>query len=300
MDVPRSYAAVEADLRRSWKGFRALRPFVPPDARSDFAALCAWHGEVRRAEAQGAGALARLSSELEDALAPVGPGARGGRAETPLAIALGHTLRRRSLPPNLLRNPLSARSQGLALGAFQTDDELRTHARRIATGEGRLLVRLLGRDDERADLLADALAVGLQLGLWCVGLRRDVERGLLRLSVENLQRSGVPLGSLREAVERSPQPLRDAVAAQVESARAQLAKGWALCHTLGPVRGRALAGFLRWRAAAMSSLEARRFRLAAAGDERAGVLRFAACTGAAAATRSAPRFQSGAPRATRD
>jgi hypothetical protein len=87
----------------------------------------------------------------------------------------------------------------------------------------------------------------------------------------------VELEQLR--AERSDESLRALVALEIDWARGQLARGWPLCAELGRWRGRQLAFVLRWHAASLSGLEARRLEVMA-DPPPAGWLRLSACLAA--------------------
>ena len=271
-------------LRSSWSGFVVLRASLDRATRRDFDALCAWHTLVReltdeaRPDLLRRRALDELSAELEAVFA--------GHAGSVVGLALAPTVRRLDSPAHAFAGPLEERRRAEHVHAFETRDALAAHAGALARPEARLLLGALGASSERNEVFADALAVAVLLIRWLRDLRSELARGRLFLPVDELARHGVLVHELGHG---DPPGLSACVAEHVAWTRGLLAKGWPLCAALGAVRGRQLAFFLRWHAATLGALEARRFQLSA-GPPPAGALRFLACLGASAATPRAPRL----------
>lgn len=288
--LPASVARAEAGERcRRFLATRSARwrlahPFLPRESRDDLVALLAWHRLAHEiAETQDGFERRRnldeLASELEAVL--------GERARSPAGIALSFAVRRCGLPEELLRRPFFEWRRAEQLATFETREVLLAHARAVAVPEGRLLLCALGRASPRNEALADALATGIQLASWLVHLKRDLERGRLRIPIEDLARHGVEIGSLRAD---GPSPgLARAIASEVAWARGFFDKGWPLCRELGSWRGRELAFVLRWHAASLSALEAAGFD-ALRGEPPSGWLRLLACATASLGTLGAPRL----------
>ena len=263
-------------LRRESRAWRLLRLGIPADTRGEAEVLLAWHFLLHSAAQARREELAR---ELERVL--------NGRPETPLGIGLAAAVGRFSLPPNLLRGPFLALESDERVHTFTTRTEMLAHLQRLTVPWGRLMLRVLGQNGEKQEVLADALSAGLQLTLWTTRVREELEHGRLRVCGEDLHRFDV----LPDAIEEIPtgRPLRNALAAQTAWTREHLSKGWPLCEELGHRTGRALAFVLRWHAASLSALEARDFALRKK-PPKAGWLRAAACL-AATVTRLPPRFE---------
>ncbi len=258
--------------------------FLPAEARDDVIVLLAWHRLAREiADAEDGFERRRnldeLSSELETALAE--------NARSPIGIALSFTVRRRHLAEELLRRPLLEWKRDEHRSTFESREALLAHARAVAVPEGRLLLAALSCSSPRNEALSDSLAIGIQLASWFSHLKRDLGRGRLRLSFEDLARQGVELGALRSG--RSPPGLARALASEVAWTRGFLQRGWPLCSALGPWAGRKLAFVLRWQAASLSALEAAGFD-ALRGDPPSGWPRLLACASASLVSRAAPRL----------
>lgn len=264
--------------------FRLAQAFLPRDRRDDFIALLAWQRLGRELAARADGferrrGLELLTSELEAAL--------DERPRSPLGLALSFAVRRHELPEELLRRPLLEWKRDEALATFATREALLAHARAMAVPEGRLFLRLSGQQSPRNEALADALAIAMQLTAWLADLAGELERGRLRIPVEDLTRGGLELGAVLDGRDRSA--LARTVASQVAWTRTFYAKGWELCRELGSWRGRELAFVLRWHAATLSALEHARFD-ALRGPPPSGWLRLMACVIASLSTPAAPRL----------
>jgi phytoene/squalene synthetase len=264
--------------------FRLAQPFLPREAREDFVALLAWQHLGRELAAHADGferrrGLEELASELQAAL--------DERARSPAGLALSLAIRRPDLPEELLRRPLLEWKRDEALATFATREALLAHARALAVPEGRLLLRLSGTESPRNEALADALAIALQLTAWLADLAGELERGRLRLPIEDLTRAGLEPAAVFAGRERAA--LARVVAEHVAWTRSFYAKGWELSRALGAWRGRELAFVLRWHAATLSALEQARFD-ALRGPPPSGWLRLLACALASLASPAPPRL----------
>lgn len=272
-------------LARRWKRWRIARAFLPHERRDDLVALLAWHALVRQIAETERGFERRRG--LEE-LASVLQAARDGTPSAPIGIALLQTLRRHGLASELFLEPLAERKREEHVSTFETRAALTAHARAVAAAEGRALLHVLDRATPRNEALADALAVGLQLARWIVGLHGDLERGRLRLAVDDLARHEVEITAL---IARQPSAgLCRVIAESIVWTRGWLAKGWPLCRELGGWRGRHLAFILRWHAASLSAVEAARFDVLR-GAPPAGWPRMLACASSSLALLGPPRFR---------
>jgi len=270
-------------LASRWRRWRLARRFLPREARDDLAVLCAWHGLSRLL--LEAPADVETARRARDELANVLDTIQANEPRTPMGIALAPVVRRYAIPDLLLRSRLLALERDAHVHTYETRKDLVALARRVAHPEGRLLLRILGFSGERNELLADALATGVQLTSWIAGLRPALDRGHLYLPVEDLVRFRVDLRQIEEG--RTNDASRRLIAEEIAWARSFLAKGWPLCEALGPWRGRLLACVLRWHAAALSAVEARDHD-ALSGPPRAGWPRLLACATASLAGRGLP------------
>ncbi len=263
-------------LARRWKRFGVAHALLPSALRDDLVALFAWHELVRTFD-DGERGFTELDRALEETYSQP--------PTSSIAAALRQTVHRFDLSALSFRRALEERSRARETGTFESRDALLRHARRIAHPEALAYLRVLGHTGEREETLAKALAEGMQLAAWTVHVERDVARGRLHFAVDDLSANGIDLFSLRSGT--SGERWNPLVRAQVAWARQLLAKGWPLCHELGPWRGRQLAWFLRWHAATLAALEARGYDTSR-GELPAGWLRVLACTVTALAWRGSP------------
>ncbi|MEM7305157.1 MAG: squalene/phytoene synthase family protein [Planctomycetota bacterium] len=208
-----------------------------------------------------------------------------GRALSVMGRSLSEPFQRYEIPPFLFRSRLPALQTEASLATVGTREELHALAKRLAHPTGRIALRILGAASERNEVLADALATGVQLALWLRWLAEDWRAGRLRLPMDELAHHRVDLASLSS--ERTGDGVRSVVARSVADAREALAKGWPLTDALGPLHGRRLAVFLRWHAASLSAIEFADYD-ALRHPPRGGLLRGLACVAAGSATVRAP------------
>jgi len=288
--LPQSLSRAEAlercrhYLATRFRRFRLAQHFLPREARDDFIALLAWQRLGRELAGRADGferrrGLEELATELDAAL--------DERARSAAGLALSFAVRRHELPQELLRRPLLEWKRDEALATFATREALLAHARALAVPEGRLLLRLTGKQSPRNEALADALAIALQLTSWLADLAGELERGCLRIPIEELTRGGLELAAVLAGRERPA--LARTVAAHVDWTRKFYAKGWELCRELGAWQGRELAFVLRWHAATLSALEQARFD-ALRGPPPSGWLRLLACALTSLSSPAAPRL----------
>ena len=272
-------------LRGRWKRFGLAYRLLPAESRTDLVAILAWHALVRNAALLASGED-NLKHRLADLRETVADAARPEPLSA-IAAALKPAITRHRLSALLFHEPLDELGQAELVRTFETRDALLRHARRLCQGEARLLLRVIGRDSEREDLLATNLALGLQLTRWTLRLYADVGLGQLHVAIEDLTRHGVEVASLRDRVwsERAAA----LVAGQVAWARELLARGWPLCEELGRWHGRQLAFVLRWHAASLSALEVRNYE-PSTRPLPAGLVRVVACGTASLVNPAAPRF----------
>lgn len=270
-------------LARSWPRWRWAERFLPAARRDGLVAVLTWQRLTRElAGWQGferRRGLDLLRRELDLA--------QRERARSAAGTALSWALRRYALEAAWLGDPVSAWARDEHLATFETRAALLAHARALAAPEGRALLAVLERRSPRREVLAETLAVALQLTTWVVGLRDEFAAGRLRLPLDVILRTGVDLTALFEP--GGSGALATLLGDEVVFVRGLYAKGWPLCRELGPWEGRLLAFVLRWNAASLSALEFARFQPRPGGPP-AGWPRLVTCGLAGLATRGAPRL----------
>lgn len=135
--------------------------------------------------------------------------------------------RRLGLPTQPLRDLLSAFRQDVDGGRHPDFASLRDYCRRSADPVGRLVLRVAGVDDRRADALSDRICTALQLVNFAQDFARDWERGRLYIPLDELHRAGLDDSAIGRAVAggAAPASLRALLAAQGARARAFLESG---------------------------------------------------------------------------
>jgi squalene synthase HpnC len=175
LTVEEAFAHCESRVREHYENF-PVGLFVPRDKRpyvhalyafaraaDDFADEPMYEGRRREKLDQWE---ARLHAAYE------------GKAEDPIFIALGETVRRLDVPKSLLLDLLSAFRQDTVKSRYETWDELLDYCRRSADPVGRLVLLVFGyRDAPDLAPLSDAICTGLQLANhWqdvAIDLRKD-------------------------------------------------------------------------------------------------------------------------------
>jgi squalene synthase HpnC len=175
LTVDEAFAHCEARVRGHYENF-PVGLFVPRDKRPYVHALYAF---ARAAddfadEPMYEGMRQEKLDQWEARL----HAAYEGKAEDPIFVALGETVRRLDIPKPLLLDLLSAFRQDTVKSRYETWDELLDYCRRSANPVGRLVLLVFGyRGALDLPLLSDSICTGLQLANhWqdvAVDLRKD-------------------------------------------------------------------------------------------------------------------------------
>lgn len=170
----------------SWLVPRAMRPHVA--AVYAFARIADdYADEGTRPQAEREALIAawqeRLHAAAEGRVVPDGP-------HPEVFVALGPTIRERRLPVALFDDLLSAFVQDTRVTRYETWDAVRDYCRRSANPVGRLVLRIAGIADARADAQSDAVCTALQLTNFWQDLAVDWARGRLYVPREVAARHG--------------------------------------------------------------------------------------------------------------
>jgi hydroxysqualene synthase len=196
LTVAEAFAFCEARVRAHYENFpvgmmvpRAKRPYVHAlyayaRAADDFADEPMYEG--MRAEK-----LDQWEARLHEAYE--------GRAEDPIFIALGETVRALAIPKPLLLDLLSAFRQDTVKTRYETWDELLDYCRRSANPVGRLVLLIFDYRDPEIALMSDRICTALQLANHWQDLAVDLARGRIYAPRDLRDRHGVKEWDLNAA-----------------------------------------------------------------------------------------------------
>ena len=160
------------------------------------------------------------------------PFCEGGSPESEAVfLALGHTMRSRSLPVGLFEDLLSAFRQDVVTTRYATWAEVMDYCRRSANPVGRLVLRVAGREDERLDAASDAVCTALQLTNFWQDLERDWQKGRLYVPRDECERFGARESDLDARVMSAA--WREALSEMTARTRRLFEAGRAVCDGLG-------------------------------------------------------------------
>jgi squalene synthase HpnC len=223
-----AFAHCEARVRQHYGGV-PLQLLVPRNRRRYAYALYAF---IRVADDFADEPLYEgMRSEKLDQWGALLDAACRGEAEGPLFVALGETIRRLGVPPELLRDLLSARRRDASGGRYGTWDELLDYCRLSAHPVGRLV--LLVFEERAAELppLSDALCTGFYLARRWQDAAIDYARGRLYVPEDLMRRHGV--GTWDFSARRVSDGFRGLMAELIARTRELLEKGRPLCDRVG-------------------------------------------------------------------
>ena len=203
MTLDDAYAACDRIARQHYENFPVASLLLPAAMRPHIAAIYAFAraaddfaDEGNRTPAEriallddwGArlGATVAPGSEFPPSPQPPGPSPYADS----VFLALGHTIRSRSLPVGLFEDLLSAFRQDVSTKRYATWAELMDYCRRSANPVGRLVLRVAGRADDQLDRASDAMCTALQLTNFWQDLERDWQKGRLYVPRDECERFG--------------------------------------------------------------------------------------------------------------
>jgi hydroxysqualene synthase len=154
-----------------------------------------------------------------------------GQAEDPIFIALGETVRRLSIPRELLLDLLSAFRQDTVQSRYQSWDELIDYCRRSANPVGRLVLLVFEQTDPELPALSDAICTALQLANHWQDVAVDLRKDRIYLPRDLRDHHGVPEWDLNAG--RVTDGFRTLMADVVARTRALFVQGRPLCDRVG-------------------------------------------------------------------
>src|SRR5262245_19074392 len=188
LTLDEAFAHCEARVRAHYENF-PVGLFVPRDKRRYVHALYAF---ARAAddfadEASYAGMRKEKLDQWESRL----HAAYEGKAEDPIFLALGETVRRLEIPKPLLLDLLSAFRQDTVKSRYETWDELLDYCRRSADPVGRLVLLVFEYKDAALHPLSDAICTALQLANHWQDVAVDLRKDRIYIPREMMKRHGV-------------------------------------------------------------------------------------------------------------
>ena len=142
-------------------------------------------------------------------------------------LALGATIRARSLPVPLFEDLLSAFRQDITTHRYATWEDLLAYCQRSANPVGRLVLRIAGYADPALDRASDALCTALQLTNFWQDLDRDWRHGRLYVPADDCDASAAREVDL--SARRMTDGWRSALARVAGRTRQCFAAGRAVC-----------------------------------------------------------------------
>ncbi len=228
MTVEEAFAHCEARVRAHYENFpvglfvpKAKRPYVHAlyafaRAADDFADEPMYEGMRDEKLDQWE---ARLHAAYE------------GKAEDPIFVALGETVRRLDIPKPLLLDLLSAFRQDTVKSRYDTWDELLDYCRRSANPVGRLVLIVFEYRQPELLPLSDAVCTGLQLANHWQDVAVDLRKDRVYIPKELRDRFGVGEWDLNAG--RVTDGFRALMAELLSRTRALFDQGRPLCDRVG-------------------------------------------------------------------
>jgi hydroxysqualene synthase len=141
-----------------------------------------------------------------------------GDATDPIFIALGDTIRRFSLPVELLNDLIDAFVQDSTQQDYERFDEIIDYCTRSANPVGRIVLSLYGLLDEERGRYSDALCTGLQLANFWQDVSVDRLKPRVYIPKEDLSSFDVGIDEILQG--NDSERVRSCIAFQVERTRA--------------------------------------------------------------------------------
>jgi squalene synthase HpnC len=154
-----------------------------------------------------------------------------GEAEGPIFVALSETVRRLSIPKQLLLDLLSAFRQDTEKARYSTWDELLDYCRRSANPVGRLVLLVFEQKEEGLLAWSDAICTGLQLANHWQDAAVDYSRGRVYVPEALMSRHGVTTWDFSTG--RVSDGWRGLMGDLIARTRELFAKGRPLCDRVG-------------------------------------------------------------------
>ena len=243
--VASAYAACERIARHHYENFPVASILLPAAMRPHIAAIYAFARAADDFADEGDAPPADRLALLDDwgrrlascvSREAVGHAIPNPQSPTPnpqsdaIFLALGHTIRSRSLPVSLFEDLLSAFRQDVVTKRYRTWAEVMDYCRRSANPVGRLVLRVAGHADARLDGASDAVCTALQLTNFWQDLDRDWQKGRLYVPRDEFERLGASEAELDARVISAA--WRDVLSEMAARTRRLFAEGRGVCDGL--------------------------------------------------------------------
>jgi squalene synthase HpnC len=263
IDAPTAEAVM---ARAATENFSVASRALPRQARAH---LLAVYGFARLVDelgdadgpspAERLAALDWLQAELERAFA--------GRAEHPLLVRLGASVRECGLTPEPFVRLIEANRLDQRVSRYQTWAQLREYCALSADPVGELVLAIFGLSTPARVELSNSICTALQLAEHCQDVAEDFARGRVYLPREDLARFAAGEADLGRA--HASEGLRGVLAFEVSRARGLLLEGTPLLNQLHGRPRLAVAAFVAGGHAALDAIVRARYDVLA-GPTRAG------------------------------
>jgi phytoene synthase len=224
-----SYRHCEALASAHYENFPVASLFVPSAKRKHIAAIYVFARTADDfADEPGRSPQERLQalSDWESQLMESSP----GNSSDPCFIALHHTIKELQIPPQLLRDLLTAFRTDVTTTRYRTFDDLLNYCRCSANPIGRLVLLIFGYNDERLFSLSDDICTALQLTNFWQDLSIDIKRNRLYIPLDDIERFGCDEQSVMNG-QNSP-VLRELLAFEVDRTRKFFDRGKSLLFSV--------------------------------------------------------------------
>jgi squalene synthase HpnC len=228
--VEQAYAYCEALTSRHYENFPVGSRLIPKTLRSHVHAIYAfarvaddYADEPQYPESTRMALLENWESQLLQCV--------WRKPLHPVFIALKETIERFDLPPDLLRDLLTAFKLDVVQKRYATFSDLLFYCRHSANPVGRLVLLLFGYRDPDLHALSDHICTALQLTNFWQDLLIDRAKGRIYIPQEDLGRFGYSEADLMGEVYN--EAFRSLMRHQVERTRDLFRSGQPLCRKVG-------------------------------------------------------------------
>jgi phytoene synthase len=205
--------------------------------------MCALYAFLRHTDdlADGAGSAEEKRAALDAWRCDLDRILDGGESRDPGLPALADTVRRHAIPRRHLHEVIDGVVMDVQPRPFATFEDLYAYCYRVASAVGLCCIHIWGyrSDGGRAEALAEACGIALQLTNILRDVREDAQVGRIYLPQEDLQRFGVSADEL--AAPRPSDRVRALFAFQGDRAYDYYGKASPLARLVAPV-GRPVLG----------------------------------------------------------